>query len=244
MYQFMDNGPDAFCPGCTHFTNNVADLGTLPDTGVTFVTVSNMPLDQIEQYKARMGWTVPFVSSRGNGFADDSGAGNLFRLTVFLRDGDDVYLTYSTTARGVDRLLFSNNILDLTPYGRQEDWEDSPPGLAPAPHIRVGRRSTARLATRTVVLFAPQYSFVPGFMSNLCRVCHLVLRSRFRRSNRVERPVNPIPNLYIDAMGLGCTGTRSDFSEVEQGAEHGFVLTGLDLAPGPGLVIGVRLNPV
>jgi predicted dithiol-disulfide oxidoreductase (DUF899 family) len=128
VYQFMDNGPDAFCPGCTHFTNNVADLAALHGTGVTFVTVSNMPLDQIEGYKARMGWTVPFVSSRGNGFAADTGAGDLFSLTVFLRDGDDVYLTYSTTARGVDRLLFSNNILDLTPYGRQEDWEDSPPG--------------------------------------------------------------------------------------------------------------------
>jgi predicted dithiol-disulfide oxidoreductase (DUF899 family) len=133
VYQFMDNGPDAFCPGCTHFTSNVADLGTLHRTGVTFVTVSNMPLDQIEEYKARMGWTVPFVSSRGNGFADDTGAGNLFRLTVFLRDGDDVYLTYSTTARGVDRLLFSNNVLDLTPYGRQEDWEDSPPGFPQYP---------------------------------------------------------------------------------------------------------------
>jgi len=128
VYQFMDNGPDAFCPGCTHFTRNVTDLGTLHDLGVTFVTVSNMPLEQIEEYKDRMGWTVPFVSSRGNSFADDTGAGDLFRLTVFLRDGDHAYLTYSTTARGVDRVLFSNNILDLTPYGRQEDWEDSPPG--------------------------------------------------------------------------------------------------------------------
>jgi predicted dithiol-disulfide oxidoreductase (DUF899 family) len=128
IYQFMDNGPDAFCPGCTHFTNNVAGLGTLHDTGVTFVTVSNMPLDQIQEYKARMGWTVPFVSSRANGFADDTGAGNLFRLTVFMREEDDVYVTYSTTARGLDRLMFSHNILDLTPYGRQEDWEDSPPG--------------------------------------------------------------------------------------------------------------------
>ncbi len=128
VYQFMDNGPTDYCPGCTHFTNNVTDLRSLHGTGVTFVTVSNMPLDQIQEYKTRMGWTVPFVSSRGNGFADDTGAGNLFRLSVFLRDGDDIYLTYSTTARGVDRLLFSHNILDLTPYGRQEDWEDSPPG--------------------------------------------------------------------------------------------------------------------
>ena len=128
VYQFMDNGPDAYCPGCTHFTNNVTDLATLRDLGVTFVTVSNMPHDQIQQYRAQMGWTVPFVSSRGNGFADATGAGDLFRLTVFLRDGGEVYLTYATTARGVDRLLFSNNVLDLTPYGRQEDWEDSPSG--------------------------------------------------------------------------------------------------------------------
>jgi predicted dithiol-disulfide oxidoreductase (DUF899 family) len=128
VYQFMDNGPDAFCPGCTHFTNNITDLSTLHDTGVTFVTVSNMPMDQIEQDRARMRWTVPFVSSRANSFADDTGAGDLFQLSVFLRDGEDVYLTYSTTARGVDRLLFSNNILDLTPFGRQEAWEDSPPG--------------------------------------------------------------------------------------------------------------------
>jgi predicted dithiol-disulfide oxidoreductase (DUF899 family) len=75
-----------------------------------------------------MGWTVPFVSSRDTPFAQDCGAGAGFRLSVFLRDGEDVYRTYSTTARGVDRLLFVNNILDLTPFGRQEDWEDSPAG--------------------------------------------------------------------------------------------------------------------
>jgi len=128
LYQFMDNGPDDFCPGCTHFTNNVSDLGTLAETDVSWVTVSNMPLAQIEAYKKKMGWTMPFVSSHGTPFTDDTGAGSLFQLSVFLRDGDDVCRTYSTTARGVDRLLFANNVLDLAPYGRQEDWEDSPAG--------------------------------------------------------------------------------------------------------------------
>ena len=130
VYQFMDNGPDDHCPGCTWFTNSVpeAGLAVLADCGVTWVTVSNMPLAQIESYKARMGWTVPFVSSRGTSFADDCGAGGGFMLSVFLRDGEDVYRTYGTTARGVDRLVFVNSIRDLTPYGRQEDWEDSPPG--------------------------------------------------------------------------------------------------------------------
>ena len=128
VYQFMDNGPDDFCPGCTHFTNNVTDLAELANSGVAWYTVSNMPLAQIEGYKARMGWTLPFVSSRNNTFADDCGAGKGFMLSVFLRHGADVYRTYGTTARGVDRLLFVNSILDLTPFGRQEDWEDSPPG--------------------------------------------------------------------------------------------------------------------
>ncbi len=128
VYQFMDNGPDDYCPGCTHFTNNVADLATLAENGVAWATVSNMPLAQIEAYKARKGWTMPFVSSHGTTFAGDCGASGGFMLNVFLRDGEDVYRTYCTTARGVDRLLFVNNILDLAPYGRQEDWEDSPPG--------------------------------------------------------------------------------------------------------------------
>jgi len=130
VYQFMDLGPDSYCPGCTGFTHNVppAALPLLAESGVTWVTVSNMPLAQIEAYKAEQGWTLPFVSSHGTSFADDCGAGAGFLLSVFLRDGDDVYRTYSTTARGVDRLVFVHSILDLTPYGRQEDWEDSPPG--------------------------------------------------------------------------------------------------------------------
>ena len=128
VYQFMDNGPDEFCPGCTHFTRNVAALDTLADDDVAWVTVSNMPLEQMRGYWDRMGWTVPFASSHGTTFADDCDASRGFMLTLFLRDGDDVYRTYNTTARGVDRLLFVNNMLDLAPYGRQQDWEDSPPG--------------------------------------------------------------------------------------------------------------------
>jgi predicted dithiol-disulfide oxidoreductase (DUF899 family) len=128
VYQFMDNGPDDFCPGCTHFTNNVVGLAALADTDVSWATVSNMPLAQFERYKAQMGWTVPFASSRGTSFAADCGSDGGFRLSVFLRDNEDVYRTYCTTSRGVDRLLFVNNILDLAPYGRQEDWEDSPVG--------------------------------------------------------------------------------------------------------------------
>jgi predicted dithiol-disulfide oxidoreductase (DUF899 family) len=87
-----------------------------------------MPLAQIEGYKAQKGWDLSFVSSHGTSFSRDCGTGEGFGLSVFLRDGKDVYRTYFTTARGVDRLLFVNSVLDLCPYGRQEDWEDSPPG--------------------------------------------------------------------------------------------------------------------
>jgi predicted dithiol-disulfide oxidoreductase (DUF899 family) len=128
VYQFMDNGPDEFCPGCTHFTNNVVLLDELAKVGVSWATVSNMPLAQIETYKASKGWSMPFLSSRDTPFAKDCGADGGFMFSVFLRDGEDVYRTYGTTARGVDRLLFVNNILDFTPFGRQEEWEDSPPG--------------------------------------------------------------------------------------------------------------------
>ena len=130
VYQFMDNGPDHFCPGCTHFTDNVPNgsLARLAAAGVSWVTVSNMPLAQIEAYKAQRGWTLPFVSSQGTSFSKDCGADGGFMLTTFLRDGEEVYRTYSTTSRGVDRLLFTHNILDLTVYGRQEAWEDSPAG--------------------------------------------------------------------------------------------------------------------
>ncbi|KUL24395.1 DUF899 family protein [Actinoplanes awajinensis] len=130
VYQFMDNGPGHFCPGCTAFTNNVPShaLVMLGQRGISWATVSNMPLAQIEPYRAVRGWTMPFVSSQGTTFADDCGAGGGFMLSMFLRDGDEVYRTYSTTARGVDRLLFTNNLADLSVFGRQEDWEDSPPG--------------------------------------------------------------------------------------------------------------------
>jgi predicted dithiol-disulfide oxidoreductase (DUF899 family) len=127
VYQFMDVGPDGLCPGCTFFTNNVAALDILAGEGVSWATVSNMPLEQIERAKADHNWTLPFVSSHGTSFAADCGADS-FMISAFVRDGENIYRTYSTRLRGADRLLFVNNILDLTVYGRQEDWEDSPPG--------------------------------------------------------------------------------------------------------------------
>ena len=132
-YQFMDVGPDNFCGGCTWFTNNVADLASLVANGASWITISDMPLSQFEGYATTKNWSVPIASSHGTTFRSDCGSEGGFLLTVFYRDGDDIYRTYSTTSRGVDRLLFVNNILDLLPYGRQEDWEDSPEGWPQLP---------------------------------------------------------------------------------------------------------------
>jgi predicted dithiol-disulfide oxidoreductase (DUF899 family) len=74
-----------------------------------------------------MGWTVPWFSAYGNDFTADCGAGQGFGVSVFLRDGDNVFRTYYTTGRGGDMLVGTLRYLDLTPLGRQESWEQ-PPG--------------------------------------------------------------------------------------------------------------------
>jgi predicted dithiol-disulfide oxidoreductase (DUF899 family) len=128
VYQMMDLGPDEYCNGCSSFVDNIGHLAHLNARDTTFVVVSDMPPEQLFAWRRRMEWTMPFYSSRGTTFAADCGVDDSFRLSVFLRDGDQVYRTYFTEARGVDRLRADLNLLDLTPYGRQEEWENSPPG--------------------------------------------------------------------------------------------------------------------
>ncbi|RSH91935.1 hypothetical protein EHS25_009305 [Saitozyma podzolica] len=130
LYQFMDLGPGKICPGCEHMGDSIPEfaLKQLHDRGISFVFASNMPLEQIEECKKEHGWKMPFYSSRGTKFTDDCGC-KYFMLSMFVRDANgNVYRTYSTTQRGVDRIVFSNNIEDLAVYGRQEEWEDSPEG--------------------------------------------------------------------------------------------------------------------
>jgi predicted dithiol-disulfide oxidoreductase (DUF899 family) len=98
----------------------------------SLVLVSRAPLAKIEPFKARMNWTVPWFSSYGSDFNYDFGVtdeeGEKPGLSVFLREGEQVLHSYSTSGRGVDILLGTYNYLDLTPLGRQEDWEERPEG--------------------------------------------------------------------------------------------------------------------
>ncbi|MET3699817.1 predicted dithiol-disulfide oxidoreductase [Bacillus oleivorans] len=133
IYHFMMQPDSSPCVGCSSFVDNIGHLAHLHARNTNFVLVSPAPLTQIQPFKKRMGWTVPWYSSNGNEFNFDCGAGKGFGLSVFLRDGNHVFRTYFTAARGADRIRLDFNLLDLTPLGRQETWEDSPEGWPQTP---------------------------------------------------------------------------------------------------------------
>lgn len=97
----------------------------------SLVLVSRAPIHDIEGFRRRMGWKVPWYSVAEIGFNANFGVTAGFGLNLFLRHGDRVFHTYHTTGRGVEYLGTHWSLLDLTPFGRQEEWEDSPEGLRP-----------------------------------------------------------------------------------------------------------------
>jgi predicted dithiol-disulfide oxidoreductase (DUF899 family) len=149
LYHFMfapdvEGWPDAGCPGCSMFTDQVGHLAHFHARDTSLVLVSRAPLANIERYRQRMGWEIPWFSSAGSDFNEDFGVttdrGETFGLSVFIRDGNEVYRTYFTTGRGVEALGSVWSFLDLTPLGRQEDWEDSPEGYPQTPPYTWWRR--------------------------------------------------------------------------------------------------------
>jgi predicted dithiol-disulfide oxidoreductase (DUF899 family) len=132
-HHMLEPGQDWICVGCSSFTDNLADQSHLNARDTQLILVSRAPIEEIEAVRRRMGWTVPWYSSFGGGFNDDMGLDGGFGLSVLLRDGSEVFRTYFTSGRGVDRLRLDFNLLDLTPYGRQEAWEDSPAGWPQSP---------------------------------------------------------------------------------------------------------------
>jgi predicted dithiol-disulfide oxidoreductase (DUF899 family) len=142
LYHFMfapgvGGWPDAGCPGCSFVVDQIAHLAHLHARDTSLVLVSRAPLKNIQAYQRRMGWTIPWYSSAGSDFNDDFGLspkqGETFGLSVFFRDGDRIFRTYFTSGRGVEMLGSAWSFLDLTPLGRQEEWEDSPEGWPQTP---------------------------------------------------------------------------------------------------------------
>ena len=172
IYHFMfDPTWNEGCPSCSLLVDNIGHLTHLHARRTSLALVSRAPLAKIEPYRKRMGWTVPWYSSSGSDFnydfhvtLDEAVApveynyrdkaellqrgesyftqGESHGLSVFLRDGASIFHTYSTYARGGDLLLGTYNYLDLTPLGRQEDWEE-PPGRSDGPFMAWVRRHDA-----------------------------------------------------------------------------------------------------
>ena len=152
------------CPSCSAGADEVSDglVEHLHTRDTTLAYVSRAPLEKLERYKAKKGWTFPWYSSYGSDFNYDFGvtldesvaplaynykskaeheaAGTDYYFqgeqpleqpgtSFFLRDGDDVFHTYSTFGRGAEMLGGSYYWLDLTALGRQEEWEE-PKGRA------------------------------------------------------------------------------------------------------------------
>ena len=154
VYHFMfDPSWEEGCKSCSFLADGIAgSIVHLQARDTAFAAISRAPLAKLEAFKARMGWTFPWVSSFGNSFNVDfsvtvdvdgvngSGEynyqpartqfearriwvrnGELPGLSVFLREGDAVFHTYSAYQRGLDVFLNTYNLLDVTPLGRQEE---------------------------------------------------------------------------------------------------------------------------
>jgi predicted dithiol-disulfide oxidoreductase (DUF899 family) len=153
-------GWDAACPGCTAAIDEISGglLAHLRSRDTAFALVSRAPLGKLEKYRTERGWTIPWYSSYDSdfnydfqatldkarqqfaynyrdepGMVGDEATTEVPGFSCFLRDGDQVFHTYSTWARGTDILGSAYSLLDLTALGRQEDWEE-PKGRAPRLH--------------------------------------------------------------------------------------------------------------
>lgn len=132
-------GPDwtAGCDGCSMMADSIPPLSHLNAKDTSFVLISRAPLAKLLAFRQRMGWTLPWVSSASTSFNEDFRATvdgeERQAISVFLRDGKRVFHTWSTFARGEEPFMLVFDLLDLTPYGRQETWEESPAGWPQRP---------------------------------------------------------------------------------------------------------------
>jgi predicted dithiol-disulfide oxidoreductase (DUF899 family) len=163
VYHFMfDPEWDKGCPGCTTWVDALGDLSGLNKRDSTLVLVSRAPLVKLDAYKAKRGWSIPWFSSFGSDFNYDfhvtldanvapveynyrpkaemlarktpnGTEGEEHGLSVFFAFDGDVFHTYSAYGRGTGSLADAYALLDTTPYGRQQDFEDSPPGWPQKP---------------------------------------------------------------------------------------------------------------
>ncbi len=136
VYNHMwSDGAEWQCGGCTGLTSQYVRLDVLDNYDARFVIVTNGPIDEALAYKARVGNEMAWYSTANGPFGDDMGAplGGGFQVNVFLRDGDKAFRTWHTDGRGTEQLSYTFALVDILPWGRQEEWQDSPEGWPKSP---------------------------------------------------------------------------------------------------------------
>jgi predicted dithiol-disulfide oxidoreductase (DUF899 family) len=124
--------PEHGCPGCSFLADQVAHLAHLNARDTTLVFASRAPQENLERWKARMGWDIPWYTITDD-FDVDFGVDEWHGTNAFVRDGDRVYRTYFIDSRGDEHMGSTWSYLDITALGRQEEWEDSPEGYPQTP---------------------------------------------------------------------------------------------------------------
>ncbi|WP_026315884.1 DUF899 family protein [Actinokineospora enzanensis] len=131
-HMWYDGAPhQGQCEGCTNAVWHLQDSAYLNARGVSFAVVTTGRWDEVAAFVGFMGYTQPWYSVRD---LPEPVGGDMGHLTTFLRDGDRAFLTYSTTGRGTEGATPSFSLLDMTPYGRGETWEDNPDGWPEGRH--------------------------------------------------------------------------------------------------------------
>jgi predicted dithiol-disulfide oxidoreductase (DUF899 family) len=129
-HMFYDGDPwEDQCEGCTRNTwamRDRADAAYLNANGITFAILGRGPYEEIAAYREFMGHTTPWYS---NAHLQHPTVAHEGRIACYLRREEGIFLTYWTTARG-DEVMngAAHALLDMTVYGRREQWEDSPDG--------------------------------------------------------------------------------------------------------------------
>lgn len=134
LYRFfyapdVENWPDGACSGCSMFADTVVHPAHLAARDTTLAFVTAAPIDRIETLRERMGWHhIPFYSLPDERFSQDFGVDGQFGLNVFIRRGDRIFRSYFLNGRGIEDIGPVWSFLDMTPLGRQESWQEVPPG--------------------------------------------------------------------------------------------------------------------
>ncbi len=135
------------CEGCTWNNSQVGELSYVHSRDITYAVFCQGPFDESFRYREFMGWTMPWYSAQDS--LDTLLVGRqigMMHVVCYLRRGDRVFETWWTTNRGVEVIDVSYRLMDLTRYGRQQPWEDSPPGWPQSPDndVRTNGRPTSQ----------------------------------------------------------------------------------------------------